>query len=103
MRRGLTQSGQTFALERFRGTADEWVEELRKIWRGLAFPRSEERESSCVRGFSRRRAPRPRISCSALHERGEVGGRDRAVDVAERPLVLHLARGLDEVRHRVAV
>ena len=42
MRRGLTQSGQTFALERFRGTADEWVEELRRIWRGLAFPRSEE-------------------------------------------------------------
>src|SRR4030095_8353059 len=45
----------------------------------------------------------PHISCSALHEPGEVGGRDRAVDVAERPLVLHLPRGPDEVRHRVAV
>jgi hypothetical protein len=40
--RGLTQDGQTYFLEPFRGTPEEWVEQLRKVWVGLATPRSDE-------------------------------------------------------------
>lgn len=38
--RGFSLGVQSCALERFRGTPDEWIEQLRKVWRGLAFPRS---------------------------------------------------------------
>src|SRR5262245_12472562 len=38
-----------------------------------------------------------------LHEGGEIGGRNRAIDVTEGALVLHLAGGLDEARHGDAV
>lgn len=40
-RRALTQDGQTFSMEPFRGTPAEWVEQLRLVWRGVAFPRSD--------------------------------------------------------------
>ncbi len=40
--RGLRQDGQTYFLEPFRGTPEEWVEELEKVWVGRATPRSDE-------------------------------------------------------------
>lgn len=40
--RRFGQDGRPFALEPFRGTPDEWVEQLRKISHGLAGPRSRE-------------------------------------------------------------
>lgn len=40
--RGLRQDGETFALEPFHGTPEEWVEQLRKVWVSLATPRSDE-------------------------------------------------------------
>ena len=39
---GFQQDGQTFALEPFRGTPDEWIEQLRHVGDGRAFPRGED-------------------------------------------------------------
>ncbi|MGH2362873.1 MAG: hypothetical protein ACRDGM_20285 [bacterium] len=40
--RGLTQDGQTYFLEPFRGTPEEWMEQLRKAKEGAAVSLSEE-------------------------------------------------------------
>lgn len=40
--RGFFQDTQTFALEPFRGTAEEWIDQLRKGWLGLGSPRGDE-------------------------------------------------------------
>ena len=40
--RGFREDGQTFGLEPFRGTPDEWVEQLDEVWSGRAFPRDDE-------------------------------------------------------------
>src|SRR5512145_994634 len=49
-------------------------------------------------GFTRFRWRR-----SALHERVDVRGAERAVEIAEGALVLHLAGGVDHARHRQAI
>ncbi|MGH7207863.1 MAG: hypothetical protein ACREIL_00615 [Nitrospiraceae bacterium] len=41
--RGFFQNGQTFALEPFRGNPEEWVDQLRKVWLGLATPRGDDK------------------------------------------------------------
>ncbi len=40
--RWATQDGKTIPLQRFQGTSEEWVQALRKVRSGLAFPRSDE-------------------------------------------------------------
>jgi hypothetical protein len=41
--RRATQDGRMYELERFVGTPEEWMAELRRVWHGVATPRSEER------------------------------------------------------------
>ena len=41
--RRATHDGRTYPLERFVGTPEEWMVELRRVWHGVATPRSEER------------------------------------------------------------
>ena len=40
--RGFQQNGQTFALESFRGTGEQWAEELWRVGRPMAAPSSDE-------------------------------------------------------------
>jgi hypothetical protein len=40
--RRFGREGETLALKPFQGTPEQWVEQLRGVWHGLAFPRSEE-------------------------------------------------------------
>jgi hypothetical protein len=40
--RHFAQNGRTFSMEPFRGTQDQWLKELTKIYRGVAFPRSDD-------------------------------------------------------------
>ena len=40
--RRFGQDGWTYALEPFRGTEDEWIRELKRIYRGVAFPRGDD-------------------------------------------------------------
>jgi len=40
--RRFAQDGWTYALEPFRGTPEEWVKELDRIYAGVAFPRSDD-------------------------------------------------------------
>jgi len=41
--RRATHDGRTYELERFVGTSEKWMAELRRVWHGVATPRSEER------------------------------------------------------------
>lgn len=52
--RGLQQDGQRFLLEPFRGTQDDWVEQLKKVWRGLAFPRDDDETRQFVGPYTNR-------------------------------------------------
>ncbi len=40
--RHFAQDGWTYALEPFRGTPEQWVQELRRVWLGRAFPGNDE-------------------------------------------------------------
>ena len=40
--RRFYRDGGTFALEPFRGTPEEWLKELDRVYAGIAFPRSDE-------------------------------------------------------------
>src|SRR5712691_7410951 len=40
--RRFYQDGRAYALERFQGTSEEWIKELRRIYRGVAFPRGDD-------------------------------------------------------------
>jgi hypothetical protein len=41
--RRFAQDGWTYALEPFRGTPEQWLQELRRVWLGRAFPGIDER------------------------------------------------------------
>ncbi len=40
--RRFGQDGRTYALERFRGRREEWLEQLHRVWLGVAVPRDAE-------------------------------------------------------------
>jgi hypothetical protein len=40
--RRFAQDGWTYALDPFRGTPEQWLQELRRVWLGRAFPGDEE-------------------------------------------------------------
>jgi hypothetical protein len=61
----------------------------------LAGPRHRDEVPELEHGHARE-GPLVAHAAQALHERVEVRRRDRAVEVAERALVLRLARGVDE-------
>ena len=40
--RRFGQHGRTYALEPFRGAVPEWLQELERVYAGIAFPRSDD-------------------------------------------------------------
>ena len=47
--RRFYQDGRTYELEPFRGTDEEWIHELKQIYRGVAFPR-DDKQAAHFRG-----------------------------------------------------
>jgi len=43
--RRFLPTDRTLGLQPFRGTPDEWVQELKKIYRGMAFPRADDQSA----------------------------------------------------------